>query len=145
MTNKGDSCPKFAWLVLFFIGVFDLIRGLMHTIFIDWAIATFAHLDLSCAPDDQKMLLMAFGISNYLTGAVFILVSLRARQIVAPILLLVPLCYLLGAMIIKATIHPQSDFLGQWFMLVYLLVCGVTFVAIYMQKWLTRRKHPKGQ
>jgi hypothetical protein len=143
MANDVDSCPKFAWLVLFFIGIFDLIRGLMHTIFIDWAIATFAHLDLSCAPDDQKMLLMAFGISNYLTGAIFILVSIRARQIVAPILLLVPLSYFLGALIIKATLHPQSDFLGQWFMMVYLLACGITFVAIYVQKWLTKKNAPK--
>jgi hypothetical protein len=140
MSSQINECPKFAWIVLFGLGIMDLVRGCMHIFFIDFAIATFAHLDLSCAPDDQKMLLMAFCISNFLTGAIFIIISQKARQIVGLIIPLIPFCYFVGAIVIKSTLHPTSDFLGQWFMLMYFIVCIGTSLAIYLPKWFKKLK-----
>lgn len=66
--------------VLFFLGLVDLLRGVLHTFFIHWANDTFAHLNLSANGQDQLMLLSAFGISNLLTGSVYILISMKAKQ-----------------------------------------------------------------
>ncbi|MEI8258974.1 MAG: hypothetical protein WCJ30_25170 [Deltaproteobacteria bacterium] len=126
-------------MTLLALGCFDLLRGVMHTVFVDLAIRTFAHLDLSCRPDDQKMLLMAFGISNLLTGALFVLISMKARAIVRFVLPLIPVCYLFGGIVVKTTLHPQSAFMGRWFMLVYLVVCVLASIAIQLSERRTRR------
>jgi hypothetical protein len=47
-------------------------------------------LDLSVARQDQLTLLGAFGISNLLTGAIFILVSIEAAQLSKYFLLTIP-------------------------------------------------------
>ena len=49
--GKQDT-PQFAVHVLYFLGFVDIIRRIMHTFLIDYGIAIFAHLDLSCSPHD---------------------------------------------------------------------------------------------
>ncbi len=110
--------------VLFILGLVDLLRGTLHTFFVDWAVRTFAHLDLSVARGDQLMLLGAFGISNLLTGFIYILISRKAKHLSKTILLLIPCAYALGVIGMKVSgVKPQSDFLGKYFMLGYFAVC----------------------
>jgi hypothetical protein len=112
---------------LFILGLVDLLRGVLHTFFIHWANDTFAHLNLSVNGQDQLMLLSAFGISNLLTGSIYILISLRARDLARPVLLLILGAYLVGWLGIQyAGINPNADFLGRYFMAGYFLLCLLT-------------------
>jgi len=122
-------------IVLFFLGLFDLLRGFSHTFFIHWANDTFAHLDLSVNRSDQLVLLSAFGISNFLTGMTFILVSLKARALASSMLLIILLAYLFGWLGMQyAGVSPNSDFYGRFIMLGYLGVCLLTLLVTWSAK-----------
>jgi hypothetical protein len=125
------------WLpatVLLVLGLVDLLRGVLHTFFVDRVAKVFARLDLSTARQDQLTLLGAFGISNLLTGTLFLLVSVEARQLAAWVLLAVPCAYALGmAGIRTAGVRREAAFLGRYFMIVYLGVCVITFLVSRFQ------------
>jgi hypothetical protein len=77
---KGaDDIYRVPAIVLFCIGAYDLVRGFMHTFLLKWSAVHFAGFDLATVPQDQVFMLGAFGISNFLTGALLLLISLRAR------------------------------------------------------------------
>ena len=75
-SNSGlkvcDRTPAFAVLVLACMGCIDLVRGVLHTFFVEHSAVYVAGMDLSQAGGNQLMLLGAFGISNFLTGALFL-------------------------------------------------------------------------
>lgn len=125
------------WLpatVLLVLGLVDLVRGVLHTFFVDRVAKVFARLDLSTARQDQLTLLGAFGISNLLTGTLFLLVSVEAPQLAAWVLLAVPCAYALGmAGIRTAGVRREAAFLGRYFMIVYLGVCVITFLVSRFQ------------
>jgi hypothetical protein len=115
--------------VLFVLGLIDLVRGLFHTFLVNWAARTFAKLDLSVARQDQLTLLGAFGISNFLAGALFLLISTMAPSLSPYVLLAVPCAYVLGVVGLKTSgVKRESAFYGRYFMLAYLAVCLLTFV-----------------
>ena len=115
--------------ILFILGLVDLLRGVLHTFFINWAVRTFAKLDLSIARHDQLTLLGAFGISNLLTGVIFILVSIEAAPLSEYLLLTIPCAYTVGAIGMRTSgVKAQSAFYGRYFMMGYLGLCLVTFV-----------------
>lgn len=129
MNADSDGRHSLASYVLLILGLLDLLRGVLHTFFIDWAVATFAHLDLSAAAQDQLMLLGAFGISNLLTGSIFILVSLKAKPLSEYVLLMIVGAYALGVAGLKLSgVSPEADFNGKYFMFGYLAVCVLTLV-----------------
>jgi len=72
MDNKTN---KIVWMTLLVLGCVDLVRGFMHTVMLEYAAANIAGV----SGGDALFLLRAFGISNYLTGALFILIALKAR------------------------------------------------------------------
>jgi len=109
--------------VLFVFGLFDLLRGVLHTFFVNWAVRTFAKLDLSVAHQDQLTQLGAFGV--LLTGVIFILVSIEAAQLSEYFLLTIPCGYVVGAIGMRTSgVKAQSAFYGRYFMMVYLGVLG---------------------
>ena len=139
--NLDDfETPNFAWMVLLCLGFVDLFRGFMHTVLLEYAATNIAGLDLSTAAQDQMFLLGVFGISNYLTGIMFILIGLKARNLVPIVLLVTPAVYLLGSRVILLTAQPQSAFGGESFMLIYFVVCIVTFIAIFAHLLYKRKK-----
>ena len=97
MKNKNIECPKFAWIIMLCLGCLDIIRGIMHTILIEYAAPNIMGLDLSFARDDQLLLMGSFGISNYITGIMQIIITLKARNIVEPTFLVIPSSYLFGS------------------------------------------------
>lgn len=130
MIDHGKFSNNLSSRVLFILGLVDLLRGVLHTFFIHWANDTFAHLDLSANGQDQLMLLSAFGISNLLTGSIYILISMKAKEIARPVLILILGAYFIGWLGIQyAGVTPNSDFLGRYFMAGYFLVCllGILF------------------
>jgi len=107
----------------------DLLRGVLHTFFVNWAVRTFAKLDLSVARQDQLTLLGAFGISNLLTRVIFILISIDAAPLSECVLLTIPCAYAVGVIGMRTSgVKARSAFYGRYFMMGYLGVCLVTFV-----------------
>jgi hypothetical protein len=119
-------------IVLTIVGIVDLVRGVLHTFAVRWAARTFARLDLTAAPEDQLTLMGVFGISNFLTGSIYLLVSMHAPQLAADILLLIPCAYLFGTVGLRvAGVRARSAFYGRYFLLGYLLVCLVAGVLAH--------------
>ena len=124
--NDSSRPVRVARTVLLVLGVVDLVRGIMHTFVLTWAAENIARI----APHpDALMLLGVFGNSNLLTGALYLFVAVKAREIAGYILGIIPVAYLVGIEGIRLNgVSMQSEFNGKYMMLVYFVVCIVTFV-----------------
>ncbi|NCT57516.1 MAG: hypothetical protein GW760_07420 [Legionella sp.] len=133
MTNK-IKIPAFVSVVAFLLGCYDLIRGFMHTFNLENSALHIAKLNLA-SPEaaDLLQLLGLFGVSNYITGMMLILIALRARDLALMMLLIIPCAYTIGIVEIKinSASYPasQAAWLGKGPMLIYLIICGCTFIA----------------
>ncbi len=126
MFNKA-SALKLSVGVLFLLGLVDLTRGFVHTFRIHHAAN---HLALIDPHPDAMVLMAAFGISNFLTGALFILIACSARKIAPVVLLLIPAAYVLGGLGMKVSgVTLEAEFIGQHMMKLYLAVslCSALF------------------
>ena len=130
MDIKSIKCPKFAWIIMIGLGCVDLIRAFMHTVILEYAATSIFVIDTSGGVDNQIFLLGVFGISNYITGCIFILIGLYARHLVPVMLPLIPIIYFGGYALITRVTTPNAQLGGGPFMLVYFAVCAVTFLAI---------------
>lgn len=133
------------WLpaaIVFFLGILDLIRGLMHTFLLRWSAVHVAGFDPANTPPDQFFLLGVFGISNFLTGFLYFLISRRAREITPYVLIILPLTYLLGVAGIKiAGVQMQAAFNGQYFMFAYFALCVIIFINFLIQRYAAQKAH----
>ena len=128
---KGaDDIYRVPAIVLFCIGAYDLVRGFMHTFLLKWSAVHFAGFDLATVPQDQVFMLGAFGISNFLTGVLLLLISLRARHLAPHALIIVPVVYLVGWLGIRsAGVQGESAYEGRYLLFVYFAVCLGGFAA----------------
>lgn len=132
-STTSPNPSRIAAGVLLALGFMDLFRGLAHTYLIDWANDTFAHLDLSVNGNDQLMLLSAFGISNWLTGMLFILIALKAKHLASATLAIILIAYAVGWIGMQyAGVSPESDFYGRFIMLGYFGVCLAGIVGQFL-------------
>jgi hypothetical protein len=116
----------------------DFIRGITHTYRIEHAALNLAQID---PHPDALVLMAAFGMSNFLTGSLFILISLKARELAPYVLLLIPGAYMLGGLGMKVSgVTLQSPFVGQHMMKVYLAVSLMTALFYYICVLLERRR-----
>lgn len=107
----------------------------MHTFLLTWSAEYFAKFDMATVPADQVFLLGVFGISNFLTGFIFFLISRKARELSPYILIIIPLTYILGLIGIRfSKVQPQAAFTGQYFMFAYFAVCIAAFLIFQFQK-----------
>ena len=97
----------------FGLGCIDLLRGFMHTFLLEYAALNIFVIDLSGGVDNQMFLLGIFGISNYLTGIMFILIGLTARHLVPIMLPVIPITYYGGAALISNVAHPTAITCGN--------------------------------
>jgi hypothetical protein len=108
----------------------DLLRGFTHTYRVHHAALNLAQID---PHPDALVLMVAFGISNFLTGALFILIALTAKHIAAIVLLLIPAAYFFGGIgMIYSGVTLQSPFIGQYIMKIYLSISLVTALFYYI-------------
>ena len=112
------------------LGCVDLIRGFMHTVFLEYAAINVFVIDLTGGVSNQMFLLGIFGISNYLTGIIMILIGFKARELVPVLLPIIPTVYFLGTLLISRVADPNAQLGGGPFMLIYLAICIATFIAI---------------
>ena len=120
MRNKTR---KIVWIALLVLGCVDLVRGFMHTVMLEFAAANIAGI----SDVDAVFMLRTFGISNYLTGALFILIALQAKHLAPYVLALIPLCYAFG-MLVSPPVAQTAQFNGKYAMVVYFAVCLVVGV-----------------
>jgi hypothetical protein len=111
---------KIIWITLLILGCVDLIRGFMHTMMLEYAAAHIAGI----TDADAIFLLRAFGLSNYLTGALFILIAMKARELAPYVLVLIPVSYAFG-LLVSPSVVQTAQFNGKYFMLAYFTVCVV--------------------
>ena len=143
--KENTNIPKFVSVVAIALGCLDLIRGFMHTIMLDYAASNIAGFDLSTSlAGDLLQQMGAFGISNYLTGIMLILIGWKARPLALIMLGVIPVAYTIGIVGIKinsaAYAPSQADWGGAKPMLVYLGICGITFIAGGLITWFGRKK-----
>ena len=113
------------------LGCVDLMRGFIHTFLLEYAAINIFVIDTSGGVDNQMYLLGLFGITNYLTGIMFILIGLKARQLVPIMLPIIPIIYFGGTALISRVANPTAQLGGLTFMLVYFAICIVTSLAIF--------------
>lgn len=133
--TAGRDVFRLPATVLFGLGIVDLFRGFMHTFLLRWAGVHIAGFDPVTTPPDQFFLLGAFGISNLLTGFLYLLISRKARELSPYVLAIIPGTYLLGMIgIAVAGVQAQAVFAGKYFMVVYLAVCLLTVAVFLVQR-----------
>ena len=130
MDINDIKCPKFAWILMIGLGCIDLIRGFIHTVLLEFAALDIFVIDLSGGVDNQMFLLGLFGITNYLTGIMFILIGLKARHLVPIMLPVIPIIYFGGAALISRTTAPTAQLGGGPYMLIYFALCIAASIAI---------------
>lgn len=140
MKNE-NNIPIFVSIVAIALGVLDLIRGFMHTILLEYATGNIAGLDLSSSvAADLLQLLGVFGISNYITGLMLILLGWKARPLALTMLGAIPAAYSIGVAGIILNTSAYAATHGDWgglpMMMVYIFICIITFLAgTIMAKW----------
>ena len=140
-TSQSTShVPAFAWIVLAALGCIDLLRGFMHTFVVEYSAINIAGLNLKHAAQDQLMLLGVFGISNWLTGVLFLAIAFKARPLVPTVLAIIPLTYLWGILALRMNVTPEAEFRGRTFMFLYLGISAITFIACMIS--MRRNRHP---
>ena len=137
---NDQTCPKFAWIIMTLLGCLDLVRGFMHTVLIEYAAENIMGLDLSVARDDQLLLMGSFGISNFLTGIMLILIAMKARNIVQYAFLAVPVSYMSGSFFISRVASSTARLGGLPIMIGYIALCIVTFVAIVLWNYSKKKE-----
>ena len=143
--KENATIPKFVSVVAISLGCLVLIRGFMHTILLEDAALNIAGLDLSTSlAGDLLQQMGAFGISNYLTGIMLILIGWKARPLALAMLGVIPVAYIIGVIGININstgyAPSQAAWGGAMPMLVYLIVCGTTFIV---GVWMTLSKKKK--
>lgn len=129
MRQKSSISISIYSNILLFIGYIDLLRGFLHTYVVRFSAETFAKLNLTILKQDQLTLLGAFGISNILTGLLYILISKKSKELSPYVLGIIPLSYLIGFIGLKVSgILGEASFYGKYFMLVYLAVCTISYI-----------------
>ena len=101
---------------------------------VEHAARDVAGLDLTASNSiDLLILMIAFGISNLLTGSMLILTAWKGRSIAFAMLAIIPIAYFIGGASLSA-VQPafpqtQADYPGTTLIASYLTVCVFTFLA----------------
>ncbi|MGB5844061.1 MAG: hypothetical protein WBG94_06435, partial [Anaerolineales bacterium] len=108
MQNESHI-PRFVSIAAIALGCLDILRGFMHTILLDFAATNIAGFDLSTSlAGDLLQQMGAFGISNYLTGIMLILIGWKARPLALIMLGFIPVAYAIGIAGIKVNSAPYA-------------------------------------
>lgn len=132
--------------VLLGLGIYDLVRGFMHTFLLKWSGTNIAGFNHESTPIDQFFMLGTFGISNFLTGFIYLLISRRSPELSPYVLALIPASYLLGLIGIWSNgIHGTSAYGGKYILYIYFAICIATLVnyAFDKRKWRWKAAHQR--
>ena len=131
--DNSSKIPKLVSIIAILLGCLDLVRGLMHTILLEYAASNIAGLDLTTSQAADLLRLMgSFGISNYISGIALILVGWKARDLAWIMLGGIPAAYLIGGLATRFYSAGLTETQAAWggipMMAVYLAVSMITFL-----------------
>jgi len=129
---KKQTALKIAVIVLVAVALMDLIRGYMHTFNIWYASENIAQMTQT--PDTMN-LMNTFGITNFLTAGIFLLIVIKAKELAPYVLLLIPTTYLIGIVSARVTgvaAMQVSAWNGQYMLFVYWAVCILVGVNYFI-------------
>lgn len=133
--NKKLILELNAKLLLLLVCI-DFIRGFMHTFLNDFAARNIAQISPN---PDALYLLGVFGISNFVTSFIFLLIYIKARHLSPHILLVVSMGYAVGIVGVRfSEVTMQSPFNGQYMMFVY-LTASLVLPLLYFISQGTRK------
>tara|TARA_Y100000385_G_scaffold253224_1_gene277205 strand:- start:236 stop:637 length:402 start_codon:yes stop_codon:yes gene_type:complete len=131
MLNKSLSL-KINTIILGVIALIDIIRGYMHSFNINYASANIAKID---PHPDAMYLLGVFGMSNFLTAFIYLIIVWKAKHITPYILFIIPFAYLIGIIGLRTQdVQMQSEFNGQYIMFGYFTICLLTSLLYFTSK-----------
>ena len=149
MKTEMNNYPRFVSVVAVGLGCFDLVRGLVHTVFAGDKGAVIAGLDLAGPTGrDQLVLMIAFGSSNFITGAALIILGLTNRLGALILMSVIPLAlFVAGAGLERwgGDLVGQGTFPGANNMRIYLIICVVTVMAGVASRYGRRSGAPAGR
>ncbi|MEO0339985.1 MAG: hypothetical protein AAF242_12320 [Bacteroidota bacterium] len=129
---KRALALKISTIVLLLAGLMDIRRGIAHTYNIRYSAEHLAGIELT---SDSLVLMSAFGISNFLTGSIFLLIFWKAKYLAPYILVLIPLSYLIGGLGMQyQEVYLESRFVGRYLVAVYMLICVLTALVYFTSK-----------
>lgn len=138
-----EKALKIAVITLFIVAGADIVRGFMHTFNVWWASENIAEMTQTA---DTMQLMITFGISNYLTGFIYILIGLKAKDIAPYVLILIPISYLLGIISGETTgvnaMGGETAWNGMYMLYVYWTV--ITLIAVNYFASYYKEKKEKG-
>ncbi len=146
--NNQSNLPKMISVVAIVLGCIDLVRGTMHTVFLEYAAGTIAGLNLSLPNAvDQLQLMAAFGASNFITGGALIMTGLYFRKGAHFLLGIIPASYMITIFSLRyyrtAYEATQANWGGAPMMRIYLVLCLFTFM--YGLYWRTQSASEVGE
>jgi hypothetical protein len=107
----------------------------MHTFLLKWSGINIAGFNPESTPIDQFFMLGTFGISNFLTGFIYILISRRSPELSPYVLGLIPTSYLLGLIgIWSSGVRGTSTYGGQYLLYIYFGICIATLIYFVLNK-----------
>lgn len=128
-----QALPWFVSAIALGLGGFDILRAVVHTVLVGSVGVEKSGIDISGPTGlDQLMLMVAFGHSNFVTGAALIYLGLRDRFGAFLLMAFIPVTLLIAGASLE---HWGSDLVGQGAfpgrknMSVYLVICVTTVVA----------------
>ena len=133
MDDGKSHVPLFVSFVALLLGCYDILRGIMHTLNLEYSALHITTLNLA-TPEaaDLLRLLGAFGISNFITGVMLIFIAFKARGLALIMLFVIPLAYLIGILSVRVNVTEYVASKAAWGgmtpMIVYLSICFVTFL-----------------
>ncbi len=132
-----EKVLRFNIIYLWGLAVLDLVRGFLHTFNINWANATFAQMESN---PDGLMMLGAFGISNILTGLLYILILKKNKTLAPYVLAIISIAYVSGAIGLKLQgVQGDSSFYGKYMMFVYLGGSIVLSLMYFIVAWKQKK------
>lgn len=133
-----DRALKIAVITLSLLAVMDLFRGYMHTFNIMYASENIAHMTQT---PDTLNLMNTFGISNFLTAFIYILIVVKAKDLAPYVLVILPFSYLLGIISNNVTgvaAMQTAEWNGQYMMYIYLTVSAVMGINYFISAYKNR-------
>ena len=114
--------PRFLSFVAVALGCFDLIRGVVHTVFAGSVAANVSGIDIGGpSGGDQIMLMAAFGHANFITGAALIYQGIFNRVGALFLMCVIPLALAIAALSVNywaADLALHGSFPGRFNLIV---------------------------
>lgn len=127
---REKNALKICSVVLFLAALMDIKRGVAHTFNVRYSAEYLAGIE---PISDSLVLMVAFGISNFLTGVIYLLILWKAKKLIPHVLIMIPLSYLLGSLGMRyQNVQMESAFVGQYIMAVYLGICLLSGLMYFL-------------